>query len=139
MSVNRLNKRASLVAAARESSNADLLRASGATSVVPTAESAGQLLGLASVAPEAGSLMEDLLDPAMGLEVTQRPAARDEIGLDPGALRSRGQIVLAVIRDGRTIRFDEGGVKLFQRDDQLVVIQRCTPDRRRRPHGQSPG
>ena len=139
LSVNRLNKKASLVAAARESSNADLLRASGATSVVPTAESAGQLLGLASVAPEAGSLMEDLLDPAMGLEVTQRPAARDEIGLDPGALRARGQIVLAVIRDGRTIRFDEGGVKLFQRDDQLVVIQRCTPDRRRRPDGQSPG
>ncbi len=129
LSVHRLNSGATIVAAARESSNADLIRASGATSVVPTAESAGQLMGLASVAPEAGTLMEDLLDPGKGLEVTQRPVTRDEIGMDIGALRSQGQIVLAVVRDGQTIRFDEGGVKVFQRGDQLVVIRKCPPGR----------
>lgn len=123
LAVKRLNPRATIVAAARESSNAELIRESGATSVIPTAEASGQLMGLASVAPQAGEFMEDLLDPAKGLEVIQRPVTRDEIGLEPSALRKRGQIALAVIRDGKTVRFDEPGIKVFQRGDQIIVIQ----------------
>lgn len=122
LSVKRLNPRANVVAAARESVNSDLIRSSGATNVIPTAEASGQLLGLATIAPEAGVFMEDLLDPAKGLEVAQRKATRDEIGLAPAALRERGQIALAVIRDGQMFRFDEPGIKVLQRDDQLIVI-----------------
>lgn len=122
LSVKRLNPGANVVAAARESANSELIKSSGATSVIPTAEASGQLLGLATVAPEAGAFMEDLLDPTKGLEVTQREATRDEIGLAPAALRQRGQIALAVIRDGVMYRFDEPGIKVLQRHDQLIVI-----------------
>lgn len=122
LSIKRLNPRATVVAAARESANSDLIRSSGATSVVPTAEASGQLLGLATVAPEAGLFMEDLLDPAKGLEVAQRMVSRDEIGLAPAALRERGQIALAVIREGQIFRFDAPGIKVLQRGDQLIVI-----------------
>lgn len=122
LSVKRMNPHATVVAAARESSNADLIRASGATSVIPTAEASGQLLGLASVAPEAGEFMEDLLDPAKGLEVIQRPVTRDEIGLEPADMRQRGMIALAVIRNGQVYRFDEPGVKVLQRGDQMILI-----------------
>jgi voltage-gated potassium channel len=132
LTVKRLNPRANVVAAARESANSDLIRSSGATNVIPTAEASGQLLGLATIAPEAGMFMEDLLDPAKGLEVAQRKATRDEIGLAPAALRERGQIALAVIRDGHIYRFDEPGIKVLQRDDQLIVIgpSRFSKDRR---------
>lgn len=122
LSVKRLNPTAKVVAAARESANSELIRSSGATSVIPTAEASGQLLGLASVNPEAGMFMEDLLDPTKGLEVTQRDVTREEIGLAPAALRQRGQIALAVIRGGRTYRFDEPGIKVLQKDDELIVI-----------------
>ena len=122
LSVKRMNPRAAVVAAARESSNADLIRASGANSVIPTAEASGQLLGLASVAPEAGEFMEDLLDPAKGLEVIQRPVTRDEIGLEPADMRERGMIALAVIRNGEVFRFDEPGIKVLQRGDQMILI-----------------
>ena len=122
LAVKRMNPRLTLVAAARESSNADLMRASGANSVIPTAEASGQLLGLAAVAPEAGEFMEDLLDPAKGLEVIQRPVTRDEIGLEPADMRQRGMIALAVIRNGEVYRFDEPGIKVLQRGDQMILI-----------------
>ncbi len=122
LSVKRLNGRANIIAAAREASNSDLIKASGATTVIPTAEASGQLMGMATVAPQAGAFMEDLLDPTKGLEVAQRPAKRDEIGLAPAQLRERGQIALAVIRGGTMYRFDEPGVKVLQRGDQLIVI-----------------
>ena len=131
LAVKRLNPRAQIVAAARESANSELIRSSGATSVIPTAEASGQLLGLAAVAPEAGLFMEDLLDPTKGLEVTQRKVTRDEIGLAPAALRERGQIALAVIRDGNLVRFDEPGIKVLQKDDYLIVI---APSRFTRKH-----
>ena len=132
LSVKRMNPRLTLVAAARESSNADLIRASGANSVIPTAEASGQLLGLASVAPEAGEFMEDLLDPAKGLEVVQRPVTRDEIGLEPSDMRARGMIALAVIRDGTVYRFDEPGIKVLQRGDQMILIS-PSPEARVKP------
>ena len=39
---------------------------SGADVVIPTAESAGRLLGLSIIAPNAGELIEDLLEPVAG-------------------------------------------------------------------------
>lgn len=131
LSVKRLNKRAQIIAAARESNNAELIRASGANSVIPTAEASGQLLGMACVAPEAGEFMEDLLDPSKGMEVQQRPVTRDEIGLAPADLRKTGQIALAVIRDGVTHRFDDTSIKVLQRGDQLIVIRGADPTKRR--------
>jgi len=112
-----------IVAAVRESQNADILRQSGANSVIPTAESAGRLMGLSVISSEAGALMEDLLDSSRGLEVTEREINKDELGLSPNELDVNGQIVLAVIRNGVTHRFYSESIRILERGDHLVVIK----------------
>ena len=112
-----------IIAAVRESQNADILRQSGANNVIPTAESAGRLMGLSVISSEAGALMEDLLDSSRGLEVTEREINKDELGLSPADLDVRGQIVLAVIRNGVTHRFYSESIRLLERGDRLVVIK----------------
>jgi len=111
-----------IIAAVRESQNADILRQSGANNVIPTAESAGRLMGLSVISSEAGALMEDLLDSSRGLEVTEREINKDELGLSPTDLDMGGQLVLAVIRDGVTHRFYSETIRLLERGDRLVVI-----------------
>ncbi len=112
-----------IIAAVRESQNADILRQSGANSVIPTAESAGRLMGLSVISSEAGALMEDLLDSSRGLEVTEREITKDELGLSPTELDVNGQIVLAVIRNGVTHRFYTESIRFLERGDHLVVIK----------------
>ena len=114
---------AMIVAAVRESQNADILRQSGADTVIPTAEAAGRLMGLSLISPVAGDLMEDLLDSGRGLEVMERDITREELGLAPSDLDARGQIVLAVVRRGDVYRFDQAGVTILEQGDRLVVIR----------------
>lgn len=123
LTARRLSPNATIVAAVRESQNASILRQSGANNVIPTAESAGRLMGLSLQSSTAGEIMEDLLDSGRGLEVTERPINREELGLSPSQLDQRGQIVLAVIRDGVAHRFDTEGIRQLQSGDRLVVIQ----------------
>jgi voltage-gated potassium channel len=119
----RLAPQAKIVSSARESASAQILRDSGADGVIVTAEAAGRLLSMQLLAPHAGDLMEDLLDSSRGLEVAERPITRDELGLGPNDLEDRGEIVLAVIREGQMIRFDESNIRVFQRDDAVVVVR----------------
>ena len=112
-----------IVAAVRESQNAQILRQSGANNVIPTAESAGRLMGLSVPSHTAGEIMEDLLDSTRGLEVLERDITREELGLTPARLDARGQIVLAVIRQGVAHRFDTDVIRQLQTGDRLVVIQ----------------
>jgi voltage-gated potassium channel len=111
------------VAAAREAANAEILRQSGASSVIPTAESAGHLMALSLLSPVAGTLMEDLLDSGRGLEIAQRYITKAELGISPTEVDANGEIVLAVIRDGTVHRFDTSDIRILQKDDQLVVIR----------------
>ncbi len=129
LTARRLAPNATIVAAVRESQNADILRQSGANTVIPTAESAGRLMGLSLVSSAAGEIMEDLLDSGRGLEVIERDITRAELGLSPGDLDARGQIVLAVIRAGVTHRFDTDAISRLESGDRLVVI-RHNPDER---------
>lgn len=126
LTARRLNATADIVASVRETANADILRQSGASTVIPTAESSGHLLALSLVSPVAGGLMEDLLDTGRGLEIVQRPIARSELGISPGELDTQGEIVLAVIRNGVTYRFDTRDIKVLQNDDQVVVIRHAS-------------
>jgi len=126
LTARRLAPKATIVVSARESVNADILRQSGADAVIPTAESAGHLMGLSLISPVAGELMEDLLDSGRGLEVVERPITREELGRAPGALEARGEIVLAVIRSGEVHRFDQSAVTSLQQADRLVVIRHNT-------------
>lgn len=123
LTARRLAPKATIVAAVRESQNADILRQSGANNVIPTAEAAGRLMGLSLVSSTAGEIMEDLLDSGRGLEVTERAIRREELGLSPGEIDTQGQIVLAVIRDGQAHRFDQNTIRTLQDGDRLVVIQ----------------
>lgn len=123
LTARRLAPDATIVAAARESINGEILRQSGATSVIPTADSAGHLMGLSVMSPVVGGLMEDLLDAGRGLEVVERAITSEELGLSPGELDERGLLVLAVVRHGEVHRFDRKDVKVLQRGDRLVVIR----------------
>ncbi|MCB0917649.1 MAG: NAD-binding protein [Actinobacteria bacterium] len=132
MLAKRLAPSATIVSAAKETSNAQFLRDSGADGVIVTAEAVGRLLSLSIESPTAGNLMEDLLDSGRGLEMVERSITPEELGLGPDDLDREGELVLAVIRDGHTYRFDEGGVKALNRDDRIVVI-------RQRPESQGLG
>ena len=123
LTARRLAPTAMIVAAVRESQNADILRQSGADTVIPTAEAAGRLMGLSLISPVAGDLMEDLLDSGRGLEVVERDITREELGLAPTDLDVFGQIVLAVVRRGEVHRFDQSGVTILEQGDRLVVIR----------------
>lgn len=112
-----------IVAAVRESQNAQILRQSGANGVIPTAESAGRLMGLSVISHTAGQIMEDLLDSTRGLEVIERDITKEELGLTPADLDARGQIVLAVIRNGEAHRFGSSEIYMLERGDRLVVIR----------------
>lgn len=122
LTARRLAPHATIAAAAREEQNITVLRQGGADVVIPTAESAGRLLGLSIAAPNAGELLEDLLEPKAGLQVTERVVRPEDVGLSPARLTAQGEIVLTVIRNGVSHRFDSGGVKVFQPGDVIVVI-----------------
>lgn len=123
LTARRLAPHATIAAAAREEQNIPVLRQSGADVVIPTAESAGRLLGLSIQAPGAGELIEDLLEPVAGLQIKEREITPAEVGLSPARLTAQGEIVLTVIRNGISHRFDSGGVRVFQPGDQIVVIR----------------
>lgn len=116
---------ATIVAAAREASAGALLRQSGADRVITHAESAGNLMGLSLLSANVGEMVEDLMDPGQGLEVVERPITRAELGLAPSDVEAGGELVLAVVRDGAVHRFDEGKVRVFQKDDRVVVIRQA--------------
>jgi voltage-gated potassium channel len=123
LTARRLSPTATIAATVREGQNIGVLRQSGADVVIPTAESAGRLLGLSTIAPAAGALIEDLLEPQAGLQIVEREVRREDIGLSPARLSAKGEIVLTVIRGGVSYRFDSGGVKVFQPGDRMVVIR----------------
>ncbi len=79
-------------------------------------------MGLSVISSEAGALMEDLLDSSRGLEVTERSVTKEELGLSPGDLNEKGQIVLAVIRNGVTHRFYTESIRFLEQGDRMVVI-----------------
>jgi voltage-gated potassium channel len=129
LTARKLAPNATIVAAVRESQNTDILRQSGANTVIPTAESAGRLMSLSLMSRTAGEIMEDLLDSGRGLEVVERDAAPDELGLAPQDLDAMGQIVLAVVRLGIAHRFDTDGIARLQQGDRLVVIRHNPKER----------
>jgi voltage-gated potassium channel len=117
---------ATIVAAAREASAAELLRQSGADRVITHAESAGNLMGLSMLSGNVGEMIEDLMDTGRGLEVVEREITRAELGLAPADIQSGGDLVLAVVRGDQVIRFDQGAVRVFQPGDRVVVIRKAS-------------
>lgn len=119
LTVRRIAPRAAVIAAAREEQNAQLLRQSGAESVIVSSETAGRLLGLASQDPHAVDVVEDLLSFGRGLDLAQRPVLPAEVGQRPTALPVP---VLAVARDRRVLRYADPEIGSLRAGDEIVFV-----------------
>ena len=120
LNVRQLNPDTYVVAAVREADNVQLVRQSGADSVVTSSDAVGRLLGLSSLSPTLGSVMEDLLTYGAGLEVAERELLVPEVGKQPQSLPDQ---VIAVVRDGTVHRYFDPAVTQLMRGDRLVVVR----------------
>ncbi len=119
---------AKIVAAVREEENVHLLHQSGADSVITSSDAAGRLLGIATHTPAAVEVIEDLLSLGEGLDIVQRQVGTGEAG-PLAALETEGPL-LAVVRDGELIRFDDARTAEVRAGDSVVSV---------RSHGASSG
>ncbi|HET7735050.1 MAG TPA: potassium channel family protein [Nocardioidaceae bacterium] len=120
LNVRALNPKAYVVASVREEANVQLVRQSGADSVITSSSAVGRLLGLSSMSPALGYVMEDLLSYGEGLEVAQRDLLLPEVGKQPQQLPDQ---VIAVIRDGQVHRYYDPVVSTLARGDRLIVVR----------------
>ncbi|MEJ5919253.1 MULTISPECIES: potassium channel family protein [unclassified Corynebacterium] len=121
LSVRELAPGATIVASVRESENRHLLAQSGADQVVISSETAGRMLGLATVTPSVVEMMEDLLSPDEGFSVTERLVTEEEIGANP---RHLADIVLGVVRSGELYRIDSPECESVEPGDRLLFVRR---------------
>ncbi|MGI8701878.1 MAG: potassium channel family protein [Nocardioidaceae bacterium] len=120
LTVRQLNPDAWIVAAAREQENAPLMKQSGASSVITSSDAVGRLLGLSTMSPTLGTVMEDLLTYGEGLEVAERDLLVSEVGQQPRSLPDQ---VIAVVRDEKVYRYFDPVVTQLARGDRLVVVR----------------
>jgi voltage-gated potassium channel len=120
LTVRQLNPDAWIVASVREHENVPLMRQSGANSVITSSDAVGRLLGLSSMSPMLGSVMEDLMTYGEGLEVAERDLLVAEVGKQPQSLPDQ---VIAVVRDEKVYRYFDPVVSLLARGDRLIVIR----------------
>jgi voltage-gated potassium channel len=120
LTVRQLNPDAWIVASVREQENVPLMRQSGADSVITSSDAVGRLLGLSSMSPMLGSVMEDLLTYGEGLEVAERDLLVNEVGKQPQSLPDQ---VIAVVRDEKVYRYFDPVVTLLARGDRLIVVR----------------
>jgi voltage-gated potassium channel len=126
LTVRQLNPSAHVVVAVREDANASLLRQSGANAVVTSSEAVGRLLGLSAVSPHLGTVIEDLLSSNEGLEVSERPVSKEEIGRAPSEVE--GERVIAVVRNKTLRRFYDPTVATLEAGDQVVVVRQAAEE-----------
>jgi voltage-gated potassium channel len=120
LTVRQLNPSVPITTSVREEENAQLLRQSGADTVITTSATSGRLLGLSTDAPRVVATVEDLDTGGQGLDLQQRRVSAGEVGLGPRQLRD---IVLSVTRGGRTLRFDDPLIGTLEPEDVLVVVR----------------
>jgi voltage-gated potassium channel len=87
--------------------------------VITTSDAAGRLLGLATDSPRTVAVVEDLIAVGSGLDLLERDVATTEIGQHP---QSIGAPVLAVVRDGRTLAYDNAECAELRTGDRLVYV-----------------
>jgi voltage-gated potassium channel len=120
LTVRQLNANAYIVAAVREHENAPLMKQSGANAVITSSDAVGRLLGLSSLSPTLGTVMEDLLTYGEGLEVAERDLLVSEVGQPPQSLPDQ---VIAVVRDEQVYRYFDPTVTQLSRGDRLIVVR----------------
>ncbi len=124
LTARELSPNVRIVASVRESENVHLLRQSGASSVVVSAETAGRLLGMATTTPSVVEVVEDLLTPDAGFAISEREVEDSEVG---GSPRHLNDIVLGVVRDGQLHRVDASAVDALEQGDRLLYVRKASP------------
>ena len=123
LTARELSPNVRIVASVRESENVHLLRQSGASSVVVSAETAGRLLGMATTTPSVVEVVEDLLTPDAGFAISERPVEEAEVGGSPRHLQD---IVLGVVRGDHLYRVDASAVDALEADDRLLYVRKAS-------------
>ena len=121
LTARELDPSATIVAAAREEENVHLLKQSGADSVILSSGAAGRLLGQAVHGPQTVEVLEDLLNVGTGLDLLELevPAQADGRTLEEAY---PGKRVIAVVRDGHVLRFDDERIATVRRGDRLICL-----------------
>lgn len=114
------NADAYIVVAVREEQNVELVRQSGADATVTSSEAVGRLLGLSTVSPGLGHVLDDLLTSGEGLEVAEREVLASEAGKSPKHLEDQ---VIGVIRRGHLHRYFDPAVTQVELGDKLIVVR----------------
>ncbi|MET7697256.1 MULTISPECIES: potassium channel family protein [unclassified Streptomyces] len=130
LTARQLNRTAKIVAAVREEENAPLLRQSGADAVITSASAAGRLLGLSVLSPSAGMVMEDLIQQGSGLDITERPVTKAEVGR---GVRDTEDLVVSVVRGHRVLGYDDPDLGTLELTDRLITIVRVTAAKQTAP------
>jgi voltage-gated potassium channel len=118
--VKELNPDVKVVASCREQGNEELLTASGADEVIVSSSSAGRILGMASQAPEAARVVNDLLTFGDGLDINERTVSAAGEALETAP----DQTAIAVVRDdGRNGRGLQGSGRVLRPgDDECLPL-----------------
>lgn len=124
LTVRQLNPSAGIVVSVREHENVPLIRQSGATSVVTSADTVGRLMGLSAIGPDLGAIIQDLLTIGTGLEVNQRQALPEEIGRNPASIA--GERVIGIVRNDTLRRFYDPTAAKIEAGDELIVVRKGT-------------
>lgn len=117
----QLNPDLHIVAAVREETKIPMFEQSGANEIVASSDVVGRLMGLSSVSPMLGNVLEDLLSSGEGLEVNRRPVAPEEVGRC--VTDDRLEKFIGIERDGRLVRWYEPGADVLRADDVVLVMR----------------
>jgi voltage-gated potassium channel len=121
LTARELDPDATIVAAAREEENVHLLKQSGADSVILSSGAAGRLLGQAVHSPKTVEVLEDLLSVGSGLDLVERPVPSEFDGRTLEEFHP-GKAVIAVVRDGHVLRFDDDRVVTIRAGDRVICL-----------------
>lgn len=136
LTARRMNPSAVITASVARAENVALLRGGGADNVITSSETAGHLLGVAALSPAVGTVLEDLLSVGFGLEVAERAPHATEVGRGTEHVR---EPLLAVVRDGRPMRYCDPQIGGIRAHDRLIVAREAraedVPARSRQPAG----
>ncbi|MGM0818341.1 MAG: potassium channel family protein, partial [Actinomycetota bacterium] len=118
LTARELAPEATIIAAVREEENAHLLRRSGADEAIVSAETSGRLLGLTSRNPRVGQIVSDLLHTDYGLALVEHEVSAEQAG--SSVVDLTGQRTIAVVRDGRMLRYDDPEIGDLREGDRVV-------------------
>ena len=120
LTARELNATAKIVASVREEENVHLLTQSGADGVIISSGAAGRLLGLSHETPQISQVLDDLLTVGGGLDIREREVGPDESG--PSEPRQGHAMLLALVRNGELLRFDDERAAELQPGDRVVEL-----------------